>query len=116
LTLVVEAGASSIDIDLRDVLATRVELKTGASSSNVVLPARGVSILDVEAGAASVDIRVPETATARIRVREGVASVNVDTNRFPRLDSGLYQSPDYDAATNRAEINVQSGLGSVTVN
>ena len=116
LTLVVEAGASSINIDLGDVLATRVQLKTGASSSNVVLPARGVSILDVEAGAASVNIRVPETAAARIRVQEGVTSVNVDTNRFPRLDAGLYQSPDYDTATNRAEINIESGLGSVMVN
>ncbi|RPJ18970.1 MAG: hypothetical protein EHM33_31065, partial [Chloroflexi bacterium] len=30
LTLLVEAGASSLNIDLQDVLATRIELKTGA--------------------------------------------------------------------------------------
>jgi hypothetical protein len=46
LTLIVEAGASQIDIDLRNVRATRIELKTGASSSNVVMPARGVSLLE----------------------------------------------------------------------
>ena len=116
LTLIVEAGASQIDIDLKDVLATRVELKTGASSSNVVMPARGVSLLDVEAGAASVNIRVPEATAARIRVKEGVTAVNVDTNRFPHLDSGIYQSSNYDTAVDRAEINVESGLGSVSVN
>lgn len=115
LTLVVEAGASSINIDLRDVLAMRTELKTGASSSNVVLPARGASTLDVEAGVASVDIRVPEAVAARVHVEEGVNSVNVDSNRFPRLHSGLYQSPDYDTAADRAEINIESGLGSVSV-
>jgi hypothetical protein len=115
LTLSVEAGASSLDIDLRDVLASRVELKTGASSSNVTMPARGVSILDVEAGAASVNVRVPEGAAGRIRVKEGVTSVNVDTSRFPHLDSGLYQSPDFDTAADRAEINIEAGLGSVSV-
>ncbi|MCI0549513.1 MAG: hypothetical protein L0287_01015 [Anaerolineae bacterium] len=115
VTLVVDAGASSIEIDLRDVQATRVELNTGASSSNVTMPAHGVSLLDVEAGAASVNIRVPEATAARIRVQEGAIAVNVDTNRFPRLDSGLYQSSNFDNAVDRAEINVESGLGSVSV-
>lgn len=115
LTLVMESGASSLNIDLRDVLATRVELKTGASSSNVTMPAQGMSYLDVEAGAASVNIRVPEATPARIRVEEGVTSVNVDTNRFPRLHSRLYQSSNYDTSTDRAEINIEAGLGSITV-
>ena len=114
-TLVVESGASSLDIDLRDVPVTRLELKTGASSSNVTVPARGVSLLGGEAGAASVNIRVPEATAARIRVEEGVNSVSVDTSRFPRLDSGIYQSSNYEMATDRADINIEAGLGSVTV-
>lgn len=115
LTLIVEAGASSLNIDLKDVLATRVQLSMGASSSNLTVPARGISLLDVEAGAASVNIRVPEGTEARIRVEEGVSSVNVDTNRFPRLDAGFYQSSGYDIAPDRAEINIEAGLGAVTV-
>jgi hypothetical protein len=115
LTLSVEAGASSLDIDLKDVLATRVQLKTGASSSNVTMPARGASILDVEAGAASINVRIPEATAGRIRVKEGVTSVNVDTNRFPQLDSGIYQSSNFDTAADRAEINIEAGLGSVSV-
>ena len=115
LTLRVEAGASSLNIDLKDVLASHVELNTGASSSNVTVPARGVSLLDIDAGAASVNIRVPEATAARIRVEEGVNSVNVDTKRFPRLDPGFYQSTGYDTAPDRADINIQAGLGSVTV-
>lgn len=115
LTLIVEAGASSINIDLKDVLATFIELKTGASSTNVTMPARGSSRLDVEAGAASVNVYVPSGIAARIRVKEGVTAVNVDTNRFPQLDSGMYQSPDYDTTVDRAEINVEAGLGSISV-
>jgi hypothetical protein len=114
-TLIVESGASSVDIDLRDVPATRVELKTGASSTNVTVPARGVSLLDIEAGVASLNVRVPEATAARIRVKDGVGSLNVDTNRFPRHDSGFYQSSSYDGAADRADINIEAGLGSVTV-
>jgi len=115
VTLSMEAGASQIDIDVRDVSASRVELKTGASNSNVTMPARGASILDVEAGAASVNIRVPEATAARIRVKEGATAMNVDTNRFPKLDSGMYQSPNFDTSADRAEINIEGGLGSVSV-
>jgi hypothetical protein len=81
----------------------------------VTLPARGASFLDVESGAASVNIRVPEATSARIHVEEGVSAINVDTNRFPRLNSNLYQSSGFDTAVDRAEINIESGLGSVTV-
>jgi hypothetical protein len=111
----VESGASSLNIDLTDVLATRLVLKTGASSTNVTMPARGASMLDVESGAASINIRVPDVTAARIRVKDGVTAVNVDTNRFPRLDSGMYQSANFDVSQNRTEINIESGLGSVTV-
>jgi hypothetical protein len=114
-TLIVETGASSVNMDLRDVPATHIELKTGASSSNVTMPAHGVSLLDVEAGAASVNVRVPEATAARIRVKQEVNAVQVDTARFPRLDSGLYQSSDYDSSADRADIHIEGGLGSVTV-
>jgi LiaI-LiaF-like transmembrane region len=113
--LVVETGASSLNLDLRDVPAREIALKTGASSSNIILPEQGASLLDIEAGAASVRVVVPPATAARIRVEEGVTSINVDTNRFPRLGSGFYQSSGYDTAVDRAEINIASGLGSITV-
>lgn len=113
--LSVESGASSLHIDLTDVPVTRFSLKTGASSTHVTMPARGASILDVESGAASINVRVPDVTAARIRVKEGVMSVNVDTGRFPQLDSGLYQSANFDSSQNRTEINIDSGVGSVSV-
>jgi hypothetical protein len=113
--LEVDAGASRLEIDLKDVLATRIELNTGASSTDLTVPARGASMLDVEAGAASVNIRVPEATAARIRVKDSAISLNVDTNRFPQTDSGLYQSPNFDTSPNRSEITLEAGLGSVTI-
>jgi hypothetical protein len=110
----VESGASSLNIDLRDVLARHLSVKTGASTVNVTLPAQGVCLFDLDGGATSVNISVPEETAARIRV-DGVTSMDVDLNRFPRLERDLYQSPDFEAASARAEININSGLGKVTV-
>ena len=115
VVLTVESGASSLDLNLRDVLATRVALKTGASCTNITMPAQGSSLLDVEAGAASVNIRVPESTAARIRAKNSVMSLDVDTNRFPRLDSGFYQSSNFDSASDRSEITIEAGLGSISI-
>ena len=115
VVLTVESGASSLDLNLRDMLATRVALKTGASSTNITMPAQGSSLLDVEAGAASVNIRIPEATAARIRAKNSVMSLDVDTNRFPRLDSGIYQSSNFDSARDRSEITIEAGLGSVSI-
>lgn len=115
VTLDVSAGASGLDIDLKDVQATRIDLSTGASAVNLTMPARGASLLDVSAGAASINIRVPDAVAARIRFEGGMTNMDVDTARFPQVDSGMYQSPDFDSAANRAEINIDGGLGSVTI-
>jgi hypothetical protein len=115
VTLKVEAGASRLDIDLKDVQATHIELSTGASSTDLTVPAHGASILDVEAGAASINITVPESTAARIRVKEGATAMTVDKNRFPQLDSGMYQSANFDSSSDRAEITIEGGLGAVTI-
>lgn len=115
LDLIVEAGASQIDVELTDLLVPRMQLKTGASSTNVTMPAHGASVLDVEAGVASINIRVPENVPARVRAEQGVSSINVDTNRFPRSSSGFYQSANFDTSPDRVEINIKAGVGSVSV-
>jgi hypothetical protein len=115
VSIKVDTGASSLDMDLTDVQARQIELETGANNSNITMPARGASILDLEAGAASINIVIPPGVAGRIRLREGLTSLNVDKTRFPQLDSRLYQSPDFDTAANRAEINVEAGLGSITI-
>jgi hypothetical protein len=115
LYLRVEAGASQIEIDLSDLNVPHARLATGASTTHLTVPARGVSLLDIEAGAATIDIRIPEGVAARVRVKQGVTSLNIDNSRFPRLDNDMYQSPNFDQSPNRVEINVEAGLGTISV-
>jgi hypothetical protein len=115
VTVIVEAGASKMDIDLQDVQASRIELKTGASTVDLILPARGASALDIEGGAATFNLRIPDGTSARIDRAEGFVALNVDTDRFPQSGSGVYQSPNFDSDSNRVLITIKAGVGTINV-
>lgn len=115
LALEVESGASETHLDLGGLRVTELSIKTGASSTQVALPeAAGATRVKISSGAASVVVSVPPGVAARVRGSVGVGALEVDQRRFPRRDGG-YESPDFDTAVNRAEIQVDSGVGSVTV-
>ena len=115
LHLVFETGAVDAHLDLTDLQVKDLLLKTGASSTNITLPAAaGLTQVRVEAGAAAVNIRVPEGVAARIEAEVGLAAVSVNQSRFPKLNE-YYQSVDYESAENKADIRIEAGLGSIEI-
>ncbi len=115
MTLDLETGAGEAQLDFSGLKAEEISLKTGASSSEMTLPARAGKVrVKVESGAAAVVLRVPDGVAARISVESGLAGISIDSNRFPRSGAG-YQSPDFDRAENSADIRIQTGVGSVNV-
>ncbi len=116
LTLKIDSGASTTILNLTDLKVVDLDIDTGASSTEVSLPANaGNTRVDIDTGASSLKVTVPAGVAASIHVKSGVAAVNVDTNRFPRLDSGFYQSADFATAANRADITIDAGVGSIDI-
>ncbi|MBC7228018.1 MAG: hypothetical protein H5T61_12445 [Thermoflexales bacterium] len=116
LTLSLESGASQIRLDLQDLPVTYGKLEAGASRVTLIPPARVPNaLLDVDAGAAALNVQIPEGVAARIRLKDDLAARTVDQSRFPPLGGGVYQSPDYDSATYRVEINLEAGVSSVHI-
>lgn len=115
IKLHLKGGASDNHLDLTDLKITELEIETGASSTQVRLPAAaGFTRAEVESGAASVIIHVPEGVAARIHTSGGLSSIQINTQRFPRQDEH-YQSPDYETAANRVEMHLEMGVGSIEV-
>ena len=114
VSLELHTGANRSSIDLSALRLRRLDLHTGASETRVRLPGSGTTEVRVEAGLASLNIEVPQGVAARIRSKMAIGSTNVDETRFPRAMDG-WLSPDYDTATNRVEIDVAGGLGSIKV-
>jgi hypothetical protein len=115
LSLDLRTGASETRLDLSDLLVTDLRIQTGASSTELTLPTNaGYTRAEIKSGAASVAITVPPNVAARIQARGGLADFNWDRQRFTR-SGDIYQSADYESAANRAEIFVETGVGSVKI-
>lgn len=115
LQLELETGASETRLDLRDLRVTELWLKTGVSSSTITLPAQaGFTRVKVESGAARVELNVPEGVAGRIHVESGLADVQIDSSRFPAV-SGGYETPGYESAANKVEIQVETGVAQVRI-
>lgn len=115
LQLQVRGGGNECRLNLEDLLVRKINISTGASSTNLTLPAAaGRTQVSVSAGVASVRVGVPEGVAARIRISSGVGGIHVDQSRFPRQGNG-YQSPDYETAEHKADIHISSGVGSIEI-
>jgi hypothetical protein len=114
--LKIDSGASDTHLDLTDLKVTNLDVDTGASSTEIFLPANAdTTLVDIDTGASSLKVHVPVGVGARLRIKSGVASVNVDEQRFHKIDTGQYQSDEYNTAANRADITIDSGVGSIEV-
>lgn len=115
LDLRLETGASKATLDLSGLLVRNLVLSSGASQTRVILPrTAGATTVRAETGAAALTIEVPTGVAARIRTRMALGSSQVDESRFPRTGDG-YESPDYASSTNRVDLDLQGGVGSVRV-
>lgn len=115
LSLKFDSGASSSILDLSDLKVTALDIDTGASKTELTLPANaGNTHVDIDTGASSLKVTIPSGVAASIRVKSGITSLSIDS-RFSRLDGGLYQSPDYSTASNRVDMTIDAGVGSIEI-
>jgi hypothetical protein len=115
LSIELDTGASDAHLDLTDLSVTQLNLSTGASSTRIELPRNaGHTEVRGSSGAATLQIHVPEGVAARIRTSGALASVNVDRKRFPR-QAGVYQSPNYETAENKVDIQLDIGAGTINI-
>ena len=112
--LVVNTGASQVRLDLADLHLPSLKVQTGASDVDITVPAHGECRTSVSAGAANIRIRVPEGVAAAVRNRSALASFTIDQARFPAVGD-RFESPGYADATDRADIEIDGGVASFSV-
>jgi hypothetical protein len=116
ISLDIDAGASRLDLDLRDLQVNHLSFDGGASRISLTLPARLENTMaDLEAGAAGIELNVPQGVGLRLRLKS-VGTVKIDESRFVLREGRMYQSVDYDAVKYHAEVNIEGGATSIRVN
>jgi predicted membrane protein len=115
LALTLNTGACRLFINLEENLIDSIALNTGASDVTIRFPkASGMTNAIIKGGAANIRLEIPQGVAGCITYTGALGSFNVDRNRFPRSGS-QYASPDYDVAANKINIEVGTGISSVSV-
>lgn len=132
------SGGGNVKLDLAGMDVTCVSADTGGGNMELVLPGHvanlsvvaksgagnvtvkvgdgttGSNTIDANSGAGNVVVDIPSGIAARINATTGLGKEIIDS-RFTKIDDHIYQSPDYDAASDKIQIELHSGAGNVSV-
>jgi DNA-binding MarR family transcriptional regulator len=113
----VRGGASNLAADFDELKLRSLEIKGGASETVLTLPhPPGTATLRVLGGASDLTIHRPEGVAARILVRDGSSKLAFDEQHFGAIGGETqWQSPDYDGAADRYDIEVSGGANGLTI-
>lgn len=114
IALRVNGGVGNGNLDLSALNLSSLNIDTGLGSLKVTTPKTGTTTLRMNGGIGSTTIIIPQGVAARIKIDQGIGSTRVDTSRFPR-SGDTYQSADYATATNRIDIVINGGVGSINI-
>ena len=113
LRLRVDGGLNRTHLDLRDMTLKSLDLNMGVGDVEVLLPLQGPYEANIDGGVGALRLEIPPHIPARIRIDEGLGATHVD-ERFQQRGR-YYVSENYDAAEEAVEIDVDGGIGSITI-
>lgn len=113
----VQSGAADAHVDMTKLQISSIELSIGAANAWVRFPeAGGHTSAHIGGGASNITLDVPEGVAAQIQYHGGLSTVSVDQNRFPQIGDNVYRSSDWDTATNKLDLSIDTGVTSIQVN
>lgn len=111
----VETGATQLDFDLSKFKVSELKLHGGAASFNVKMgQPLAITDIDISTGVSSVEVMIPHNAACSIESNSGLSSNNYPPN-FITTDDNLHETPGYSAAKNKINIHIKGGLSDFKV-
>ena len=114
IALRINGGVGRADLDLSALNITSLNVDAGVGTIRIDAPNSGNVIMRLNGGVGNLRVTIPQNVAARIRVDKGIGSMRVDEARFPKAGNA-YQSADFASATNKIDIAVDGGVGSVEI-
>ena len=108
-------NAGSLKIDLSAAQVNYLTLSTNVGSSTLILDGASNTTGRISSSVGSTDICAPAGLGLRIRYSGSLASENF-AGAGLGIDNGAWQTPGYDTAAYKADLTIDSSVGSVTLN
>lgn len=115
--IVLQGGGSAITAELGKLDLAGLKVKGGYSMIHLQLPApSGVVPVQISGAASDITVRRPAGVAARVHLKGWVSVFDFDNQRFSDMGNDVrLQSPGYDAASDRYDIEVSSSASMVTI-
>jgi hypothetical protein len=107
-------GVGQADLRLSDLTVSDLSVNMGVGQTTVTLPGRGQLQAHIEGGVGSLVIVIPSGMEARIHLDTGLVGRSLPGS-YRDGGENVYTSPGYAGADNRADLEVELGIGVVTV-
>lgn len=114
LTVRINGGVGNADLDLSALTVSALEVDAGIGSISVTAPQHGDVTMRLDGGVGNVHVTIPEGVAARIQVNRGIGMVHVNEARFPKREN-VYQSTDWERATDRINVQIEGGVGIIEI-
>jgi hypothetical protein len=115
-SLNVQTGATDARLDLSSLNVSALDMSVGAATTWLRFPqAAGLTTAHISGGASTLTLEIPQGVAAQIQLRGGLSTVNVDQSRFPQVSDNLYRSADYDTATNKLDLSIETGVTTIQI-
>jgi hypothetical protein len=113
----VGGGASQTRLDLRGIDLRSLNIDSGASHVDVLLPApKGTVQVQISGGASGVTITRPSEIPVQAQISGGASNLIVDKTQIAILGGqGGHMTPGYDSAKDRYQVNISGGANNVRI-
>ncbi len=100
-------------LDLGGLKLSHLSVESGVGDTIVTLPKAGTYSADVQGGVGDTTVNIPKGLPVRVQTDVGLGKMSVLGPFEKRGDA--YVSPSYDGARDRVDLQIEGGVGSVTV-
>lgn len=115
-SLEIDGNAGQVHLDLSGAQARGLDLELNAGSASVVLDGQSMVQGELSTNAGSIDLCAPDELGIRIELDDNVAfGDNLDESGLQQ-NGDVWQTANYDTATNKATLNVSGNAGSFELN
>jgi len=113
VSLDVNTGVGTAWLDLRRLVPGNLSITTGVGKTTLILPQRGRFQVKIKAGVGEVIVEVPEGLGVKITADAGLGGMDIPDGY--RRSGDTYTSSGYHSADDRADIEIDGGVGRIVI-
>jgi hypothetical protein len=113
IQLNVSTGVGDSTLDFEKLNLSGLDVNAGTGNASITLPAQGTYDASIDAGVGDINISIPEGMPARVHANSGLGRIELPSNYARTGDT--YESPGYNASKDHVNLEINGGVGNITV-